>query len=92
MRVVDTSRNAGYLPWIGMATFAAFYLVWAALHDIIRGDVHTAEYVGLGLGVAALVAVSHGALRLLSAKARAVWFVEAGLLTAFVGITSYTPW
>lgn len=49
------------------------FLVWAALHDISRGDSDLFEYAGLAIGVAVLAVIHRKASRILARREKLVW-------------------
>ncbi len=73
-------RRGGFL--IGGALIA-MYCIWAAGHDISRGDEsnYTLEYIVLALGAAGLFYIHRQAMRILAFKARRAWlWITIGLI------------
>ncbi|MCE5309516.1 MAG: hypothetical protein LLG20_17880 [Acidobacteriales bacterium] len=61
----------------------ALYFIWAAGHDISRGDEsnYTLEYIFLALGAAGLFFIHRQAMRILTFKARRAWlWITIGLI------------
>ena len=77
----DHSDHAGFLPVIGVGTLLVFYLVWAALHDIARGERDPRfEYGVLAVSVPAFALLYRMALRLLRPQAKTAWLGGTGVL------------
>jgi drug/metabolite transporter (DMT)-like permease len=61
------------------------YVIWAALHDIARGDSDIVEFTAVAIAVPALFALSAAALRHMAPRGRRRWLIAAaGLLALFV--------
>ena len=73
------TEDAGLLAAFAAATLAVFFIIWAALHDIARGDAGI-EYIALAAGAVAFGLLYRAAVRHLDRKTRLAWLLGTGLL------------
>lgn len=74
----------GHLPVLSMATVGSFFLMWAAMHDLVRGadDALLLEYLALAVGASGFICLYRAGPRVLTQREQRMWFAGTGCLLA----------
>ena len=73
-------HDIGWLPAIALCTLIWSFFVWAAMHDLARGDEGTLEWIVLAICAVAFPLLFRSAVRTLAPHAKVAWLIGAGLL------------
>jgi hypothetical protein len=87
-------RNDAWLAPIAAGTLILFFFVWAALHDVARGDEGSLEWTIFGLCILAFPLLYLLALKRLTPRGQLKWLIGTGVLIALfsAGAASLTLW